>query len=368
MASSKMNIPKTIHVGYNERRDTYTGKLAYVIYTDNKGKKRKETSWEGWRQQKLGSDDYENEPMSGFVLNKGVGGARQSYGWNARNEYIRVYDPRGFEFEISVANLLFILQECTSSRGKGLEGEFVYSWDGKELVLLPTSSQEYVECSKFTNFQTKKLSASDMVEGCSYLMKDMSEVMYLGRHNYFEEHWRGGYRPLGKRHVFVNLQSGSYTTEGGYTKIAAKTSEKALPQYANTLEKFLKSKFSNEVLEVKITKKAVTSATFKDLTSYNPHTFVIKENDKYFAYQIQKNDRYSYHSRSVSGDFKITKSKKEFKPTITGGLCALPRIASQYGKGERDTKGISTAELLKKEFYSVLLVTKKGKDYDLLKD
>jgi hypothetical protein len=48
--------------------------------------------------------------------------------------YCRVYDPRGFEFEISIPNLLYILQECTSTKGKGLDGEFVYAWDGKDLV------------------------------------------------------------------------------------------------------------------------------------------------------------------------------------------------------------------------------------------
>lgn len=42
-------IPKRINVGYQERQGTYTGKLAYIIYFDEKGKLRKETSWNGWR-------------------------------------------------------------------------------------------------------------------------------------------------------------------------------------------------------------------------------------------------------------------------------------------------------------------------------
>jgi hypothetical protein len=40
--------------------------------------------------------------------------------------------PRGFEFEISIPNLLYILQECNST--KGLDGEFVYAWDGKGIT------------------------------------------------------------------------------------------------------------------------------------------------------------------------------------------------------------------------------------------
>ena len=33
---SAIYIPKKINVGYQEREDTYTGKLAYVIYWDEK--------------------------------------------------------------------------------------------------------------------------------------------------------------------------------------------------------------------------------------------------------------------------------------------------------------------------------------------
>lgn len=129
MNNEQLFIPEKICVGFQTREGTYTGKLAYVIYYDQKGVRRKEKSWESWRNKKLPPVDFTNEPIEGFVLNKGVGGARQSYGWNTRNEYIRVYDPRDFEFEISVANLLFILRECDCSRGKGLEGKFVYAWD-----------------------------------------------------------------------------------------------------------------------------------------------------------------------------------------------------------------------------------------------
>jgi len=77
---NKLFIPKKINVGYNNRSDTYTGKLAYIIYWDAKNKLRKETSWNSWRNQKIPNTEIENVPTEGFVLNKGVGGQRQSYG------------------------------------------------------------------------------------------------------------------------------------------------------------------------------------------------------------------------------------------------------------------------------------------------
>lgn len=33
-------IPKTITAGFQKRYDTYTGQLAYIIYTDEKGESR----------------------------------------------------------------------------------------------------------------------------------------------------------------------------------------------------------------------------------------------------------------------------------------------------------------------------------------
>jgi hypothetical protein len=179
-------IPKKINVGYQKRTDTYTKKLAYVIYYDQKGVLRKETSWQNWRDKKIPNTEFENEPIEGFVLNKGVGGQRHSYGWNARNEYIRVYDPRDFEFEISVANLLWILQECTSTKGKGLEGQFVYGWQGKELILIPVETKEYDDCMEYTNTQDGKITARELQPGFIYRDNTMKDWIYLGRLEYFE--------------------------------------------------------------------------------------------------------------------------------------------------------------------------------------
>ena len=138
-------VPQKINVGFQNRNDTYTGKLAYVIYYDEKGKLRKETSWQSWRDEKIPNEEYENVPTEGFVLNKKVGGVEESYGWDVRKTYTRIYDPRGFEFEITIPNLLWILENCNCIKGKGLEGEFVYGWDGKDLVLVPVDTPDYKE-------------------------------------------------------------------------------------------------------------------------------------------------------------------------------------------------------------------------------
>jgi hypothetical protein len=205
---SQLNIPTKIRVGCVERSDTYTKRLGYVIYYDEKGNLRKEVSFEGWRDKKIPAVDYDNTPTEGFVLNKKAGG--YSSGWNHRATYCRIFDPRGFEFEISIPNLLFILQETNSIKGKGLEGEFVYSWEGKDIVLLPVSSQEYKQSAEFTSLKTLKVGKADVVEGCTYLTKDQKEVVYLGRYNWYQMDYDRDYRykfvsDQNKQHLFVYL-------------------------------------------------------------------------------------------------------------------------------------------------------------------
>lgn len=185
MKADQLFIPEKIRVGFNNRDDTYTGKLAYVIYYDKKGVLRKQGSWESWRSKKIEPLDFDNTPTEGFVLNKGVGGVKQSYSWNARVEKIRTYDPRNFEFEISIPNALFILRECNCSKGKGLEGKFVYAWKGSELILLPVDCEEYKLSTNFTELQGKSVKAKELIPGATYITKRQEKVVYLGVFDYF---------------------------------------------------------------------------------------------------------------------------------------------------------------------------------------
>lgn len=211
MAQTQLFIPDKINVGFQERSGTYTGKLAYVIYWDKKGVLRKEKSWNSWRDQKINSQEFTNEPTEGFVLNKKVGGYKSD--WNFRQSYVRVYDPRDFEFEITVENLLFILENCSAIKGKGLEGQFVYSWSGTDLVLLPVDCENYKKSATFTDLQAKKLSKKDLVAGNVYRDKNQRELLYIGRHNKFldKKGYNNPVQKISKEHVFRQLKDGVYS-------------------------------------------------------------------------------------------------------------------------------------------------------------
>lgn len=185
-------LPQIINVGFQNRSDTYTGKLAYVIYTDEKGVLRKETSWQNWRDKEIEPKEFENIPTSGFVLNKKVGDYSGSWGEH-RQAYCRIYDPRDFEFEITVENLLYILENTSAIKGKGLEGDFVYGWDGKDLLLIPTESPDFKELQKWTAsvFNATEFKGNDLIPGATYKTKQNEDWIYVGRFNYWDYEYVG---------------------------------------------------------------------------------------------------------------------------------------------------------------------------------
>lgn len=201
-------IPTKVNVGFQERHGTYTGKLAYVIYFDEKGKLRKENSWNSWRDQKIDNIIYENEPTEGFVLNKRAGG--YSTGWNHRQTYTRVYDPRGFEFEITVENLLYILENTNSIKGKGLEGEFVYGWSGKDLILVPTGSPDYADMVEYNRVihNNETVKAKDLIIGATYKNKYNENHVYLGKFDYYDPY--SAEQDPKKRFVFYHYSKDDY--------------------------------------------------------------------------------------------------------------------------------------------------------------
>lgn len=217
MNNSQLLIPQELSIGFQNRSDTYTGKLGYVIYKDAKGVLRKQTSWDSWRNKSIEPVHCKNEPTEGFVLNRDVGGGRAYHGWDARLEKVRVWDPRGWEFEITIPNLLNIMRDCACSPGKGIEGKLVYSWSGATgPVLLPVSSQDYKKSMEFSGLQGLAVKARQMVPGHAYRTKRQEDWIYLGKFDYFYALGSTSLRAktsdtgTAKKHVFAKLEDGKW--------------------------------------------------------------------------------------------------------------------------------------------------------------
>lgn len=274
---SNIFIPKIINVGYQNRSDTYTKKLAYVIYYDEKGTLRKETSWNSWRDKKIDPQEFDNVPTSGFVLNKKVGDYASD--WNHRQAYVRVYDPRNFEFEITIENLLYILENASSIKGKGLEGNFVYGWDGKDLILIPIDSPDYIEITKWNNvlFNSTEIKGKDLIVGATYRTKQNEEWIYIGRYDYWDyeylsrESYDKRWTKKGKKYYFydANFDYSSFSTiQSIKGKIIDIIDDKCVSNYADIFDKLERNSNYSPVDDAK-----------NVITNYTLEEFLKNENE-----------------------------------------------------------------------------------------
>ncbi len=244
-------LPETIRVGYDKRSDTYTGKLAYVIYIDEKGKVRKEASWNSWRDEKIEPNDFKNEPIEGFVLNKKVGG--YSSGWDHRQTYTRIYDPRGFEFEITIENLLYILENTSCIKGKGLEGKFVYGWSGKDLLLIPCDSPDYAKLETFSkqiqNYKQTKVKAKELIFGAVYRNKQNEDLVYMDRMDKYDTYgWQYGEEDVDKNcYFFYNLKSKEFMTYKSPSVLIGLTDANPVSNYAELMDNLLHSEMISPI-------------------------------------------------------------------------------------------------------------------------
>ena len=265
--ATKIFIPQKCRVGFQNREDTFTKKLAYVIYYDSLGRLRKETSWKCWchlydrtnregkvLQKAIDPYDFDNVPTSGFVLNKGV--QRCNWGhFSSGRSMIRIYDPRGVEFEITPDNLIGILMHADCSH-REIQCDLVYAWCGTELVLLPCVSDEYRAAANFTALQTTKVPVKDLKEGATYITKREEKLVYLGRHLWYEvkENWRRSSteqprREGSKEHIFCNLDGTNYKpVKSVSSKLAAVADPNCHAEFANWVSSYLTSEQAAKII------------------------------------------------------------------------------------------------------------------------
>jgi len=187
-------IPNEITVGYQKRTDTFTDKLGFITYKDDAGILRFVNAWEGWRDKTITPGVFENIPTEGFVLNKNSG---KQWGNFERAEFVRIFDPRGHEFEISTDNLMQVILHNGISKGNGIEGKLVYGWDyGKRKVsLIPESCEDYKKhltvLNEMNSGSIKKFAGkADIIDGTKYKFKNGKVLTYLGKFKTFSYQWK----------------------------------------------------------------------------------------------------------------------------------------------------------------------------------
>ncbi len=366
MEKNKLFIPTKIRVGYQKRDDTYTKRLAYVIYYDQLGKIRKETSWNSWRDKKIAAEEFENKPHSGFVLNKGV----QRYGhWGSGRNMVRVYDDRGIEFEITVSNLMFILM-VTNCHKRGLEGEFVYAWHSGELILLPTGCEEYEESKDFTQLQSKKIGVKDMIVGASYKTKKLEDLIYMGRFDWYEESQTGRYynrvsirKKKPNQHVFYGKNGWGdkkFFTLSGLSSLASINSDVPVSNYAELMSKMSKLDETKPIANFIVNKV--------------DHVFELKTNDPWLQKKIFIKEADGTYTRCQLSLHYNWQSKADgfhmhFHDKYTLGDNLLKQEPSERQKENSgyyyNQKVLSPEQVNAFEFYTISVKLENGKGWSL---
>ncbi len=148
----KLVVPNEIRYGLQERHDTFTKKLGFMIYANkSNGTYGQQVSFDGWRDKKITPQDIGNEYQLGFVLNKGH---LNKYHFGASAKF-RVFHPEGFEFEISLENLSLLLDNSIISYGE-IQVPCCIAWEGSNVYLLPkVDMKDKVEIEYFDVHQSK---------------------------------------------------------------------------------------------------------------------------------------------------------------------------------------------------------------------
>lgn len=162
-------------------------------------------------QQRAGLDyttmeDVENKPASGFRITQSIARC----GWNGGNKVVRIEDPRGFELEISVDNLVKVMSMTTVINGV-IQGECIWGRDGSSNILLPVNSEPYLDAVKNTTDKNKAvISLRDVTIGDTVTVKastayEETTGVYLGMYRVYHaspfthirqcdvSHWRQYY-------------------------------------------------------------------------------------------------------------------------------------------------------------------------------
>lgn len=271
---SNLYIPKSIKVGFQKRSDTFTGKLGFVTYIDDKGLLRQENSWNGWRDKAIEAVEYTNEPRSNFVFNKDI---NRSGHWSDVTK-VRIFDTRDFEFEIDVSNMMYILMHSDISK-RDIAEDCVFAWNGKNLILLPVNSDEYRNSVVNTKKQNSTFSFKNLVLGHTYSTKKEGDIIYLGHHEWSQMKYVGNGKireSVGKKHIFYHNKSyGDKFVSFEAKDIAEEISSEISPKYADLVQELHKTSYIQKTGKFSVTKGF--SQTGYKRSGYDMYKVMVKE-------------------------------------------------------------------------------------------
>lgn len=188
---TKMKYFDKYYVGQRAKEDTASGNpLAFAVPDgDDAGARKRKRTVDAWTMGYYSANDhygkprddikevgqvYDNLPMTGFRLTE----------WSGRyitdNKVVRVLDPRGFELEIYIPNLMDIVLNCEIDHGL-IKDELVWLREGANNRLVSTTNPEFVAAKKATKEAAKKKTKSKLAHQPGDIISNTwGDWLYIG--------------------------------------------------------------------------------------------------------------------------------------------------------------------------------------------
>lgn len=388
-------IPEILKVGFQNREDTFDGKLSYIIYFDEKGKLRKESSWLGWCHKSIPSLEIKNEVFKNPTLNKSI--QRYGYNFGSGRNMLRIYDPRGFEYEISISNFVGISQYCDMLKSE-LVGEFVYAFEDGDLILLPVNSEQYKEAKQDTLNKNTKVSAKNLIPGNVYTANNGNTCIYIGKYNINKDVNKYHHLPIcssGKKHIFYIEEEGVFKDIGVSTLGLQKDTleQEELNKYLDVfvgseLEKeidciyidksfdvnkiYKKEKFDNFLFAFESSEQCFNKVDIR--TPYireNNDKYYIENNDLniYYSYLLLKNGKYETKHGNALYPYWRSETPNYSESGISQGSEADKAMRSDIFSNNKMTYSDSKEEIKEKlqEKYKVIFEEWKSNGIGIMK-
>lgn len=148
------------------------------------GRKKTVDDWAKPSRRYQREDDEANPALEPLLLeNKALDGYRLAdtifrSGWGGDSVHWRVYDPRGFELEITVGNLAMILDFCGVQAGGAINGPCIWGREGNKNILLPIGSQGHKDAHPEQRLADQK---GQLDVGYLYDHTKLGQLTYLGK-------------------------------------------------------------------------------------------------------------------------------------------------------------------------------------------
>lgn len=180
-----------LYVGLKDQSQTSSPLGFAAPYENNAASRKRQETIDGWCGVRYGKPNphakiIDNALVDGFEVTDDI---KRIY-WGGGNVVWRVLDPRGFELEISSANLMALLKTTTLNQGR-IEGKCIWGRDGATNVLLHADSEPYQESLKSYSTANEK-TAAGIAPGTRVTVRNGDSLIYLGRHlvTYVETHYQ----------------------------------------------------------------------------------------------------------------------------------------------------------------------------------